>query len=178
MRDFLTRHLAVLAVVLAVSIAASLAFNVYLLTRSMRTDDRVDEVAGGAAVLAAQAGTFLDQVTSLTPLLDEALTTADAELEALRTSTIAFDVEVDQVIPVSASFPFQRALTFPIDTSIPINETFETRVTVALCPRTGATLHMVRQAATRPSGFVSRLDSFQAFDCPRQPSPEIGYRAG
>ncbi len=130
MRQFLDRHLTLVMSSLAVLVILSLAANGYLLARSQRTDDRVDEVAGGAAVLAAQAGGFFEQVTALGPLLRDALDQADAELEALRTSSVAFDVEVDQVIPIAASFPFRRSLTIPIDTTIPIQEEFETRVTV------------------------------------------------
>jgi hypothetical protein len=130
MREFLNRQLTVIIAGLAVLVVLSLAVNVYLLVRAQETDDRIDEVAGGAAVLAAQTSGFFEQLTALAPLLDDALDTADVELEALRTSTIAFEVEVDQVIPIEASFPFTRTLTIPIETSIPINETFETRVTV------------------------------------------------
>ena len=129
MREFLNRHLVVVLGSLAVLVMVSFAMNWYLLSRVQQTDDRVEEVAGGAAVLATQATTFFDQLSSLGPLVDGALDTADAELEALRTSTIAFDVAVDQVLPVATSFPLRRSLTIPIDTSIPINETFETRVT-------------------------------------------------
>ncbi len=130
MREILNRHLTVVVGSLAVLVMVSLGANGYLLTRSQRTDDRVDEVAGGAAVLATQAGAFFEQLTALAPLLDDALATADAELEALRTSSVAFEVEVDQVIPIAVSFPFRRSLTIPIEGSIPIDETFETRVTV------------------------------------------------
>ncbi len=131
MQQFLERHVALVVAALAALVALSLAFNGYLLARSLRTDDRVEEVAGGAALVVSQAAGLFAAFDEIGPLADQALADVTAELEAFRTSTLEFEVSVDEEIPVRTSFPFTRTVDLPIRTTLPVSEEFETRIEVA-----------------------------------------------
>ncbi len=131
MKQFLERHAALVVATLAALVVLSLAFNGYLLWRSLRTDDRVEEVAGGAALVVSQAAGLFEALDEIGPLADQALGDVTSELEAFRTSTLEFEVAVDQEIPVRTSFPFSRTIDLPIRTTLPVSEEFETRIEVA-----------------------------------------------
>ncbi len=130
MKEIPSRHLTRVIAVLAALVLVSLGLNGYLLWRSLRTDDRVEEVAGGAALVVAQAGGLLTGLQEARPVIDSALEEIDAELAAFQTSTLEFTVAVDEAIPVRTSFPFRRTITFPVRTTLPIQETFQTRVEI------------------------------------------------
>ncbi len=131
MKQLLERHLTAVVGGLAALVVLSLAANGYLLWRSLQTDDRVEEVAGGAALIVSQAAGLFGALDQLGPLAGEALDTLDVELEEFRTSTLEFEVAVDQEIPVRTNFQFERTITFPIRTSLPVDEEFQTRIEVS-----------------------------------------------
>ncbi len=131
MKQFLERHVAAVVAGLGLLVALSLIGNGYLLWRSVQTDDRVEEVAGGAALIVSQASGLFAALDELGPLAGQALDEVTAELETFRTSTLEFEVAVDQEIPVRTSFPFQRTIDLPIRTTLPVSEEFETRIEVA-----------------------------------------------
>ena len=115
---------------LGVLIAVSLVMNFVLMKRVADAEDRIEEVAGGAGLVINQANDLFRQLDELTPLLNAALADASTELEAFENSTIAFDVNVDQVVPIATSIPFQRTLNVPINTVLPIDEIIDTTITV------------------------------------------------
>ncbi len=87
-------------------------------------------VEGGAALYAAQVTAFQEQLGGLGPTIDTALGEAVAGIDAFRTSTIQFDVMIDEVVPIDAEVALDRILDVPIKTTIPIDESFDTTITV------------------------------------------------
>ncbi len=130
MKEMSPRQLTWALAALGTLVVVSLSLNGYLLWRSMRTDDRVAEVAGGAALVISQATGLLSGLQEAGPVIDAALDEIDVELTAFQTSQLTFAVDVDQDIPVQTSFPFRRSITIPVRQSLPISETFRTRVEI------------------------------------------------
>ncbi len=69
----------------------------------------------------------LDAVTAETA---DALRLAALQLDALAQGTFAFEVDVDEIIPLEASVPFQRELLIPVQTAIPIQQDIDTTIEV------------------------------------------------
>ncbi len=147
---------------------------------AMRTD--LDRVESGAALFASQVTAFQQQLSELAPTVGEALDEAIAGLESFRTSTLEFDLPVDQTIPLDAEVVLDRTITIPVETSLPIDETIETTITVegpfrarhpggGECPRPGDRPHRPRSRLPdqrdhpRPDG-----DRHRGSRCPL-PSP-------
>ena len=72
----------------------------------------------------------IETIDRLEPQLETALDRTDARLEQFQQSTLTFDVEVDEVIPVQADVPFNETIEIPVQITIPIEEDFETIITV------------------------------------------------
>ena len=87
-------------------------------------------VEGGAALYAAQVTAFQEQLSGLGPTLDSALGEAVTGIDSFRTSTIQFDVAIDEVVPINAEVVLDRTLSVPISTTIPIDETIDTTIIV------------------------------------------------
>lgn len=87
-------------------------------------------VEGGAAIYAAQVTAFQDQLGDLGPVIDSALTEAVVGIDEFGTSTITFNVAIDEVVPISAEVVLDRTIDVPISTTIPIDEQFDTTITI------------------------------------------------
>lgn len=95
---------------------------------SLRED--IDRVEAGAALYASQITGFQEQLIALEPQVSAGV---DAAIDGLRTfgeSTIAFDVEIDQTIPIHTEIVLDRVVQVPIKTTIPIKESFDTTITI------------------------------------------------
>jgi len=75
---------------------------------------------------------FQRQVGSLRQTAREATSQAITELEAFQKSTLRFDFQVNEAVPIQAEIPFRDALEAPIHTTIPIRQAVDTTVTVDL----------------------------------------------
>ncbi|NNF69288.1 MAG: hypothetical protein HKN01_05915 [Acidimicrobiia bacterium] len=73
---------------------------------------------------------FRSDVERLTPAVEAALAESVADIGALRESTLTFEVDIDESLPISANIPFDRTFQVPIVTSFPISETFLVDVVV------------------------------------------------
>lgn len=73
---------------------------------------------------------FRNDVERLTPEVETALRESIQEIEALRDSTVTFEVAIDESLPVAASLPIDRTFQVPIVTSFPLRDTFLVDVTV------------------------------------------------
>ncbi|MDJ0952144.1 MAG: MFS transporter [Acidimicrobiia bacterium] len=128
----------------AVLIFALAATTLYLATRvgSLADDlavaqERQDQleadmarVEGGAALYAAQVTAFQDQLGGLGPTIDSALGEAVVGIDEFANSTIRFDVRIDETVPISTEVVLDRTLQVPIRTTLPIDEEFDTTITI------------------------------------------------
>ena len=89
-----------------------------------------NQVQGGVAIFTAQVTAFQEQLAALAPSVAAAIDDAVAGLDAFATSTLEFQVPIDEEIPINTVIEFDRMITVPIQTSIPIDETVETTITV------------------------------------------------
>jgi len=87
-------------------------------------------VESGAAIYAAQITAFQEQLTELGPVIDSALGDAVSGIDEFRNSTIRFDVSINETVPINTDVVLNRTLQVPISTTLPIDEQFDTRITV------------------------------------------------
>ena len=73
---------------------------------------------------------FVNVVTGLKPVVAETFDNADKELAAFQESTLTFNVEIDQELPVNAEIPFNETIEIPVKMTIPFNERIQTTVNV------------------------------------------------
>ncbi|MDH5614980.1 MAG: hypothetical protein OEY62_00380 [Acidimicrobiia bacterium] len=138
MKDFITRNIAAVSMGSAAVLVVSLVVNVVLLTRVASMESRIDQNANDLARVEIGAGLFASEVTGLqkqlaqlAPRVGEGLNEAVAGLESFRSSTIAFDVSIDENIPIEAEILLDRTLTVPIQAIFPVDEIVETTITIA-----------------------------------------------
>jgi len=138
MKDFLNRNIVIVTGVLAAAVIGLVVMVAMLLGRIASVDEQVaalrtdlDRVEAGTAVFASQITAFQGQLAELAPTVGAALDEAIVELDSFATSTLDFEVPIDEVIPIEAEILFERTVTIPIETSLPIDETIETTITIA-----------------------------------------------
>ncbi|MDX2342598.1 MAG: hypothetical protein QNL12_02170, partial [Acidimicrobiia bacterium] len=90
----------------------------------------IARVEGGAAIYAAQVTAFQEQLGGLGPTIDSALGEAVSGIDEFRTSTIRFDVSINEMVPINADVVLNRTIQVPINTTIPIDESFDTTITI------------------------------------------------
>ena len=90
----------------------------------------IDRVEAGAALYASQIEGFQEQIVELEPQISAGVDEAINGLREFGESTIAFDVNIDEVIPIDTEVVIRRVVPVPIVTEIPINETIDTTITV------------------------------------------------
>jgi len=73
---------------------------------------------------------FRSDVDRLSPTVEAALIDSVADIAALRESTLTFEVDINESVPISATIPLDRTFQVPIVTSFPITETFLVDVVV------------------------------------------------
>jgi EmrB/QacA subfamily drug resistance transporter len=88
-------------------------------------------VEAGAALYASQITGFQEQLVALEPQISAGVEEAIAGLQEFGDSTIAFDVNIDEVIPIDTEVVIKRTVDVPIKTSIPIKESFDTTIRIA-----------------------------------------------
>ena len=96
----------------------------------LTTRDDLDRVEAGAALYASQITGFQEQLVALEPQVSAGVEEAIAGLRTFADSTLEFDVNIDEVIPIETEVVIKRNVEVPIKTSIPINETIETTIQV------------------------------------------------
>lgn len=93
--------------------------------------DDLNRVEAGAALYASQIDGFQAQLAELAPEIEAGVDEAIAGLREFGESTISFEVNVDEVIPIDTEVVIQRTVAVPIVTEIPINEDIDTTITVS-----------------------------------------------
>lgn len=94
------------------------------------TRDDLARVEAGAALYASQITGFQEQLVALEPQVSAGVDEAIAGLRTFGESTLSFDVNIDEVIPIDTEVVIKRTVGVPIKTAIPINETIETTIEV------------------------------------------------
>lgn len=92
--------------------------------------DDLDRVEAGAALYASQIEGFQGQLTELAPEIEAGIAEAIDGLREFGESTIAFDVNIDEVIPIDTEVVIRRTVEVPIVTEIPIKEEIDTTITI------------------------------------------------
>ncbi len=144
MKDFLHRNVAIVVGALAALVIVFLVVNLVLLSRMSSVEDDLaatqaeletlrsdfNRVEAGAALFAGQVEDFQEQLTALAPAVEAGLDEAVGGLATFRTSTIEFDVEIDETVAIDTVIELDRVIEVPINTTLPIDQTFDTRITV------------------------------------------------
>lgn len=131
------RRLGLLVGVMGALILASLLVSVVLFTQLRTASDELDatrddleRVEAGAAIFSSQVTGVVETIGELGPQIDSGLDEAITQLEEFGTSTIEFDVAIDETISINENFSIQRTVEVPINTSIPIDEEIQTTITI------------------------------------------------
>jgi hypothetical protein len=138
MKDLVTRNIAAVSLCLRVLPVVSLVINVVLLSRVDSMDSRIEENAENMARVEIGAGLFASEVTGLQDLLShlapqvgQGLDEAIAGLDSFRSSTIEFDVPINEDIPIETEIVLNRTLDVPIQTTFAIDQVVDTTITIA-----------------------------------------------
>ena len=138
MKDLVTKHIEAVAMGIGTLLVVSLIINIVLLARVGSMDTRIEQNADdlarveiGAGLFASQVTGLQDQLTQLAPGVGAGLDQAVAGLDSFRSSTIEFDVRIDEDIPIDAEVLLDRTLTIPIKTTFPIDQVVDTTITIA-----------------------------------------------
>jgi MFS family permease len=102
-----------------------------------QTNDDLDEtraelerVEAGAAIFSSQVTGIVEQLTELSPSISTGLDEAVEGLESFGTSTLEFEVTIDEEVEIGTEVVLDRTLSVPIKTSLPIDEEFDTRIVI------------------------------------------------
>jgi hypothetical protein len=91
----------------------------------------VEQLRGGVSIFSTQVTAFQEQLAALAPGVSSGIGDAVAGLDAFATSTLEFEIPIDEEMPINTVIQLNRTITVPIRTSIPINETVDTTITIA-----------------------------------------------
>ncbi|MCP4964638.1 MAG: MFS transporter [bacterium] len=144
MNQFISRNMTPIVLGTAALLVALAAATFFMASRvSSLSDDleaaqsqqaeleaNIARVEGGAALYASQVTAFQEQLGGLGPTIDSALGEAVTGIDEFRTSTIRFDVSINEVVPINADVVLDRTVQVPIKTTIPIDESFDTTITI------------------------------------------------
>jgi MFS family permease len=142
--SFVRRHLGTIVGAFAVALLAAFALIALLFTQLSSTQDDLDtatesletstedlaRVEAGAALFASQVTGFQEQITELSPTIKDGLNQAVTGLQQFSESTLEFTVNIDESVDISTDVVIDRTVEVPIKTTLPINEEFDTTITV------------------------------------------------
>jgi hypothetical protein len=138
MKRFVERNIASISAAIGALLVVSLTLNGVLLGRVSSLDARVDQtiedlarVEIGAGLFASQVTALQEQLSALAPDAGEGLDAAVSGLDSFRSSTITFDVAIDEEIPIDAQVLLDRTLEVPIQTTFPIDQVVDTTISIA-----------------------------------------------
>lgn len=144
-QNFLTRNAAVIVGGLVAVTLLTLVLSLLMLGRVNSTQDDLDaiqgeltdtraeieQLRGGVAIFSSQATLLQGQLAELAPTVEAGLDEAVAGLVEFETSTILFNVPINETIPINTEVVLDRVLQVPINTILPIDETIDTTIRVS-----------------------------------------------
>lgn len=130
MQTWLHRHLALVLGAFALLLLSAFACIAVLLNRLDDTEEDLHRVEAGSALFAAQVTGFQNQLAELAPQVSVGLDDAIAGLDTFATSSIDFDVDIDETVAIDTEVVIDREIEVPIKTTLPIDESFDTTIKI------------------------------------------------
>jgi len=128
--SWLHRHLAVVLAAMGLVIVGCFVAILMLFSRLDKTEKDLARVEAGSALFASQVTGFQDKLSELAPNVSAGLDEAIEGLDTFATSTIEFNVPIDQNVEFSTDVVIDRTIEVPIKTTLPINDSFETTIEI------------------------------------------------
>lgn len=142
--NFITRNAAAIVGGLVAVTLLTLAVSLVMLARVASTQSdleavqaelvdtraEIEQLRGGVALFSTQASQLQGQLAELAPTVQAGLDEAVAGLIEFETSTIIFNVPINEVIPISTEVVLDRTIDVPINMVLPIDETIDTTIRV------------------------------------------------
>ena len=127
---WLQRHLGVVLGAFALVLVGAFACIAALTIQLNDTKDDLNRVEAGSALFASQVTGFQTQLADLAPAVSAGLDEAIAGLESFGTSTIDFDVAIDESVSINTEVVIDRDVEVPIKTTLPIRDSFDTTIRI------------------------------------------------
>jgi EmrB/QacA subfamily drug resistance transporter len=131
MTSWLNRHLGLVLGAFALLLVGAFVWIAILMSQVRETRHDLDRVEAGAAIFASQVQGFQDKVSELAPNVSAGLDEAITGLESFGSSTVEFNVPIDEDVKFATSVVIDREIEVPIKTTLPIDESFDTTIKVA-----------------------------------------------
>ena len=131
MSSWLNRHLGLVLGAFALLLIGAFVWIAILMSQVRETRHDLDRVEAGAAIFASQVQGFQDKVSELAPNVSAGLDEAITGLESFGSSTVEFNVPIDEDVQFATSVVIDREIEVPIKTTLPIDESFDTTIKVA-----------------------------------------------
>jgi hypothetical protein len=129
-QSWLHRHLGLVLGAMAVVIIGAFVAILVLFSKLNETEDDLARVEAGSALFASQVTGFQNQLAELAPTVSEGLDEAISGLETFAASELSFTVAIDETVEINTDVVIDRTVEVPIKTTIPIDEEFDTTITV------------------------------------------------
>ena len=131
MQSWLHRHLTIVVGAFALLLVAAFGYIVVLANALDDTKADLDRVEAGSALFASQVTGFQTKIAGIAPTVSGGLDEAIAGLESFGSSTIDFDVAIDETVMINTDVVINRTVEVPVKTTLPINESFDTTIRIA-----------------------------------------------
>ena len=131
MQSWLHRHLTIVVGAFALLLVAAFGYIVVLANALDETRADLDRVEAGSALFASQVTGFQTKIAGIAPTVSGGLDEAIAGLESFGSSTIDFDVAIDETVMINTDVVINRTVEVPVKTTLPINESFDTTIRIA-----------------------------------------------
>lgn len=131
MQSWVHRHLAIVLGAFALVLVAAFAYIAVLANALDDTRADLDRVEAGSALFASQVTGFQTKIAGIAPTVSGGLDEAIAGLESFGSSTIDFDVAIDETVMINTDVVINRTVEVPVKTTLPINESFDTTIRIA-----------------------------------------------
>ena len=92
--------------------------------------ERVEQGAAGSAIVATQVLEISRQLAELEPTISGGLDQAIVELENFGTSTLEFQVPIDETVVIDTEITIDRDFSFPVRETITIDQTVDTTIEI------------------------------------------------
>jgi hypothetical protein len=129
-QSWLHRHLALVLGAMGLLLIGAFVAIAMLFTRLDRTEKDLARVESGAALFASQVTGFQDKLSELAPNVSAGLDEAIVGLETFGSSTLTFNVPIDENVQIDTEVVIKRTIEVPIKTTLPINDSFETTIMI------------------------------------------------
>ena len=131
MPAWLNRHLGLVLGAFALLLIGAFVWIAILMSQVHETRQDLNRVEAGAAIFAAQVQGFQTKLSDLAPNVSAGLDEAITGLESFGSSTVEFNVPIDENIQFGTDVVIDRDIEVPIKTTLPIKESFDTTIKVA-----------------------------------------------